>query len=113
MTDPGTGDQRAGNPGLLARGFLGLIRFYRSGISPLLPPLCRFEPTCSCYAADAIRATELCAAFTSPFTGCFAATPFPVAGTTRFRSLPPNPEMNLRQRREKSALELWFIKYKV
>ncbi|OUU20095.1 MAG: membrane protein insertion efficiency factor YidD [Planctomycetia bacterium TMED53] len=40
---------------LLARLFLGMIRFYRSVISPLLPPLCRFEPTCSCYAAEAIQ----------------------------------------------------------
>lgn len=62
MTEHEAGDQRAGEtlaeekrPGLLARIFLGLIRFYRRGISPLLPPLCRFEPTCSCFAAEAIQ----------------------------------------------------------
>jgi putative membrane protein insertion efficiency factor len=31
------------------------IRFYRSFVSPLFPPVCRFEPTCSEYAVDAIR----------------------------------------------------------
>jgi len=30
------------------------IKGYRLLISPLLPPMCRFEPTCSCYAIEAI-----------------------------------------------------------
>ncbi|MBL4901981.1 MAG: membrane protein insertion efficiency factor YidD [Desulfocapsa sp.] len=34
---------------------LGLIRCYRYIISPLLPPSCRFTPTCSCYAIEAIE----------------------------------------------------------
>jgi putative membrane protein insertion efficiency factor len=32
-----------------------LIRGYQRGISPLLPPSCRFTPTCSQYALDAVR----------------------------------------------------------
>lgn len=32
------------------------IRFYRAFISPLLPPLCRFHPSCSVYAMGAISA---------------------------------------------------------
>ena len=31
------------------------IQGYRSVISPLLPPTCRFTPTCSQYALEAIR----------------------------------------------------------
>lgn len=31
------------------------IRFYRYAISPLLPPSCRFTPTCSQYAIEAIQ----------------------------------------------------------
>ena len=31
------------------------IRFYRKYISPLKPPTCRFTPTCSQYAIEAIR----------------------------------------------------------
>ncbi len=34
---------------------LTLIAFYRSFISPLTPPACRFTPTCSQYAQEAIR----------------------------------------------------------
>ena len=33
---------------------LWLIRFYRSAISPYTPASCRFRPTCSAYAQEAI-----------------------------------------------------------
>ena len=33
---------------------LGLIRLYRVAVSPLFPPSCRFSPTCSQYALDAV-----------------------------------------------------------
>jgi uncharacterized protein len=32
------------------------IRFYQRLISPLLPRRCKYEPTCSAYAAEALRA---------------------------------------------------------
>lgn len=32
-----------------------LIRVYRRVISPMLPPSCRFYPTCSAYTMDAIQ----------------------------------------------------------
>ncbi len=31
------------------------IRFYQLSISPMLPPCCRFTPTCSAYAIEAIE----------------------------------------------------------
>lgn len=31
------------------------IRFYQGAISPMLPPSCRYTPTCSQYAIEAIR----------------------------------------------------------
>ena len=34
--------------------FLALIRFYQKHISPCTPPCCRFIPTCSQYAYEAI-----------------------------------------------------------
>ena len=33
---------------------LALVRFYQHSISPLRPPCCRFMPTCSAYAVQAI-----------------------------------------------------------
>jgi uncharacterized protein len=33
---------------------VALITLYRQWVSPLLPPACRFEPTCSRYAMAAI-----------------------------------------------------------
>ena len=33
----------------------GIIRFYKRFISPMLPPSCRFHPTCSSYALEALQ----------------------------------------------------------
>ena len=35
--------------------FLALIRFYQKHISPSRPPCCRFIPTCSAYALEAVE----------------------------------------------------------
>lgn len=50
-----TGDRRAHHPGPVARVLLWMLDFYQKGISPLTPPSCRFEPTCSSYAVQAVR----------------------------------------------------------
>lgn len=34
---------------------LGAIRLYQLVLSPLLPPTCRYVPTCSSYALQAVR----------------------------------------------------------
>ena len=34
---------------------VGLVRVYQLGISPWLPPTCRYSPTCSQYAVIALR----------------------------------------------------------
>jgi putative membrane protein insertion efficiency factor len=41
---------------LLIFPFLVLIKLYQWIISPLLGPSCRFQPTCSHYAAEAFEA---------------------------------------------------------
>ena len=38
-----------------AWALIGLLKSYKAVLSPLLPPSCRFDPTCSVYASDAVR----------------------------------------------------------
>ncbi|MDE7304329.1 MAG: membrane protein insertion efficiency factor YidD [Alistipes sp.] len=40
---------------LSALPLLLLVRFYQLCISPLTPPACRYTPTCSQYALEALR----------------------------------------------------------
>ncbi|MGQ3685954.1 MAG: membrane protein insertion efficiency factor YidD [Candidatus Loosdrechtia sp.] len=39
--------------------FIKLIQLYQFIISPLLPSSCRYEPTCSQYMIDAVKAKSL------------------------------------------------------
>lgn len=39
----------------MKRLMLFLIRFYRKNLSPCKPPCCRFVPTCSEYALEAVE----------------------------------------------------------
>jgi putative membrane protein insertion efficiency factor len=38
-----------------ARAAVGLLDTYKRWISPLLPGACRYEPTCSVYAREAVE----------------------------------------------------------
>jgi putative membrane protein insertion efficiency factor len=40
---------------VLTRILKSLIRFYQAAVSPWTPPSCRFTPTCSAYALEAIE----------------------------------------------------------
>lgn len=39
----------------MKRAMFASLRFYKRNISPLLPPACRFTPTCSEYAMLAVE----------------------------------------------------------
>jgi putative membrane protein insertion efficiency factor len=40
---------------VLGRALITVVRFYRAAISPWTPPACRFTPTCSAYAEEALE----------------------------------------------------------
>lgn len=39
----------------MRRLLIATLRLYKRYLSPLLPPACRFEPTCSVYAMEAVE----------------------------------------------------------
>ncbi|MBR0062013.1 MAG: membrane protein insertion efficiency factor YidD [Selenomonadaceae bacterium] len=39
----------------MTRFLISLIKFYQKWLSPLKAPCCRFVPTCSSYALDALK----------------------------------------------------------
>ena len=39
----------------MKRLLLWMIRFYQRNIAPMRPPCCRFIPTCSAYALEAVE----------------------------------------------------------
>ena len=47
--------EEGNRPSIVSRSAVGLLGAYKRWISPLLPPACRFTPTCSEYMAEAIR----------------------------------------------------------
>lgn len=40
---------------MMKKSLILLIRFYQKFISPATPPTCRFYPTCSSYALEAVQ----------------------------------------------------------
>jgi uncharacterized protein len=44
-------------------GLIGMIQVYQVTLSPLLGPVCRFEPTCSRYMIGALRKNGLVRGF--------------------------------------------------
>ena len=51
----GRQDSGEHRPGPVAGAMITLIRGYQRWISPMLGPRCRFHPTCSAYAAEALQ----------------------------------------------------------
>lgn len=54
-TESGSGDWLPVPPGAAARTLLLLVETYRMTLSPLLGGHCRFVPSCSEYAEEALR----------------------------------------------------------
>jgi len=59
---------------------LGLIRLYQLTLSPLLPPSCRFTPTCSHYTYEAIEKYGLIKGSWMGFKRILRCNPFSAGG---------------------------------
>lgn len=55
VDDGAVDDGAAPRPGILARLLAGLVRGYQLVVSPWFAPTCRYYPSCSTYAIDALR----------------------------------------------------------
>lgn len=57
MTAPGAQPDRSEEPptSLPAKALVGMIWLYGRFLSPLFPPSCIYQPTCSSYAVTAIK----------------------------------------------------------
>ena len=59
---------------------LPLLRFYKRSISPLFPPACRFVPTCSEYAMEAVERHGVARGGFMAFTRLLRCHPFAHGG---------------------------------
>ena len=59
---------------------LKIIWFYRYAISPHFPPSCRFEPTCSAYAHEAVEKFGVCRGLFYAFKRLIRCHPFNSGG---------------------------------
>ena len=60
----------------MKRFLLGVIRFYQRSISPCFPARCRFTPTCSAYAVEAIQKYGACRGLCLAMKRFFRCHPF-------------------------------------
>jgi len=65
---------------MIKKLMLGTIAFYRRFISPLKRPCCRFYPTCSVYASEAIEKYGALKGFFLAVVRIFKCHPFHPGG---------------------------------
>ncbi|MDR1949352.1 MAG: membrane protein insertion efficiency factor YidD [Spirochaetaceae bacterium] len=67
-------------PEIPRKCILLLIRFYQKAISPYLPASCRYVPSCSAYAYEAVRKYGVCRGFFLAFKRILRCHPFHSGG---------------------------------
>jgi putative membrane protein insertion efficiency factor len=59
---------------------IGALRIYKRWLSPLLPSVCRFEPTCSVYMMQAVEKYGVCRGVAKGVRRIFRCHPFHQGG---------------------------------
>ena len=74
---------------------LALVKFYRAAISPYRPPCCRYYPTCSQYALEAIEKYGALKGGWLAFRRILRCNPFHKGGydPVPWRELPPSGQL--------------------
>ena len=89
--------RRRGMSGALANAFTMPVRLYRRFISPALPRRCKYEPTCSAYALEALREHGALRGACWRAGDCCAATRSAMAGMTPSRHRGSSGDAGLRE----------------
>ena len=71
--------------------FIALVKFYQFFISPMLPPACRYTPTCSAYTIEAIKEWG---AFKGVWMGIKRLSTCRPGGGCGYDPVPKNPNKN-------------------
>lgn len=71
-----------------------LVRLYKLVLSPVLPPSCRFYPSCSEYAAEALKAHGAAKGAVLAAKRVFKCHPFHPGGVDHV----PSPELGQKKR---------------
>lgn len=74
--------------GLIGRGLIAMVRWYRDAVSPALPPRCRFYPTCSAYAVTALQRYGPVRGSWLAFRRIIRCGPWHPGGVDHVRSIP-------------------------
>ena len=73
------------------RAVIGLLRVYKRFVSPLLPPACRFSPSCSEYAMQAVELHGVLRGSGLALWRLARCHPFSKGG---YDPVPPGPELS-------------------
>jgi len=77
------------------RGLIALVRAYRFALSPWLGSACRFEPTCSAYALEALQAHGAAGGVVLTLGRLARCHPWCAGGCDPVPSVPPRPFSSL------------------
>ena len=81
----------------MKRLLMAMIRFYRKNISPARPPCCRFIPSCSAYALEAVEVHGVIKGSVLALWRILRCDPFHKDKTFVYDPVPPKKQRKIRK----------------